>query len=38
METQTKIEETTRENSEAYKQDGGYAFPHAILFGSARKV
>ena len=37
-ETQTKIEETTRENAEPYKQDGRYAFPHSILFGSAMKA
>ena len=37
-ETQTKIEETTRENAQLYEQDGRYAFPHSILFGSALKV
>jgi hypothetical protein len=37
-ETQTKIEETTRENAQPYAQDGRYTFPHSILFGSASKV
>lgn len=37
-ETQTKIKDTTRENAQPYERDGGYAFPHAILFGSALKV
>jgi SAM-dependent methyltransferase len=37
-ETQTKIEETTRENAQPYVQDGRYTFPHSILFGSALKV
>ena len=37
-ETQTKIEETTRENAQPYEQDGRYIFPHSILFGSALKV
>jgi len=36
-ETQTKIRDTTRENAQTYEQDGGYAFPHAILFGKALK-
>lgn len=38
LETQTRIEETTRKNSQPYEQDGKYAFPHSILFGSALKV
>ncbi|MDG1995100.1 MAG: class I SAM-dependent methyltransferase [Emcibacteraceae bacterium] len=33
--TQANIKVTTTENSEPYKQGDGYAFPHAILFGSA---
>jgi SAM-dependent methyltransferase len=37
-ETQTKIEETTRENAQPYEQDGRYTFPHSILFGSAMKT
>lgn len=37
-EIQTKIEETTRENAQPYKQNGRYVFPHSILFGSAMKV
>ena len=37
-ETQTKIEETTRENAQPYQQDGRYTFPHSILFGSALKA
>jgi SAM-dependent methyltransferase len=37
-ETQANIKETTRENSKAYEKDGRYAFPHAILFGSASKA
>lgn len=37
-ETQTKIRNTTRENAQPYERDGGYAFPHAILFGKAVKV
>jgi SAM-dependent methyltransferase len=37
-ETQKKIEETTRENAQAYEQDGRYVFPHSILFGSALKL
>ena len=37
-ETQQKIEETTRENAQPYQQNGGYAFPHAVLLGSARKA
>lgn len=36
-EMQKKIEETTRENAQAYEQDGRYMFPHSILFGSALK-
>jgi SAM-dependent methyltransferase len=36
-EIQTKIEDTTRENAQPYEQDGGYSFPHSILFGSASK-
>ena len=36
-ETQKKIEETTRENAQPYEQNGGYAFPHSVLLGSARK-
>lgn len=35
---QEKIRATTRKNARPYKQDGGYAFPHAILFGSAVKA
>lgn len=38
VETQTKIEETTRENAQPYEQDGRYEFPHSILFGSALKA
>ena len=37
-ETQTKIEETTRENAQPYEQDGRFTFPHSILFGSAMKT
>ena len=37
-ETQQKIKETTRENAQPYEQNGGYAFPHAVLLGSARKT
>lgn len=37
-ETQSKIERTTRDNAKAYVQDGRYAFPHSILFGSAQKA
>ncbi len=37
-ETQQKIEETTRENAKPYEQNGGYAFPHTVLLGSAQKV
>ena len=37
-ETQGKIRETTRENSQAYEEDGRYVFPHAILFGRASKA
>jgi len=37
VETQKKIEETTRVNAQPYEQDGRYAFPHSILFGSALK-
>jgi SAM-dependent methyltransferase len=37
-EMQKKIEQTTRENAQAYEQDGGYVFPHSILFGSALKA
>ena len=37
-ETQTRIEETTRENARPYEQDGRYVFPHSILFGSALKA
>lgn len=36
--TQNKIRQTTIENCEPYRQGGGYAFPHPILFGSASKV
>lgn len=35
---QEKIKETTRENAASYEQNGGYAFPHPILFGSALKA
>jgi len=38
VETQVKIEKTTRENAQPYEQDGRYEFPHSILFGSALKV
>ena len=34
-ETQQRIKNTTAENSDPFKQVEGYAFPHAILFGSA---
>jgi SAM-dependent methyltransferase len=37
-ETQQKIEETTRGNAEPYRDAGGYAFPHAVLLGSARRA
>jgi SAM-dependent methyltransferase len=37
-ETQEKIRESTRDNSQAYEEDGRYAFPHAILFGGASKA
>jgi SAM-dependent methyltransferase len=37
-ETQQKIEETTRKNAQPYQQNGGYAFPHTVLLGSARKA
>lgn len=37
-ETQTRIEETTRENAKSFQQDGRYSFPHSILFGSAHKA
>ena len=37
-ETQAKIRETTRENAQPYEENGQYAVPHAILFGSATKV
>lgn len=37
-ETQQRIEETTRDNARPYQQNGGYAFPHAVLLGSAGKV
>lgn len=37
-ETQQKIEDTTRENAKRYEHDGGYAFPHSVLLGSARKA
>lgn len=37
-ETQTKIEETTRQNARPYEQDGRYSFPHSILFGRAQKA
>ena len=36
--TQEKIRESTRDNSQAYEESGRYAFPHAILFGSASKA
>jgi SAM-dependent methyltransferase len=38
IETQEKIKQTTRENAAPFQVDGGYAFPHAILFGSAAKA
>jgi SAM-dependent methyltransferase len=34
-ETQEKIEETTRENAEPYRQDGRFVFPHTAILGSA---
>jgi SAM-dependent methyltransferase len=37
-ETQMRIRESTRENAQPYRRDGGYAFPHSILFGSALKA
>jgi len=37
-ETQANIKETTRQNARPYEKDGRYAFPHAILFGSASKA
>ncbi len=37
-ETQRKIEETTRENAKPYEENGGYAFPHAVLLGMARRA
>jgi SAM-dependent methyltransferase len=37
-ETQQKIEEATRENAKPYERSGGYAFPHTVLLGSARKA
>jgi len=37
-ETQTRIEETTRDNSKPFQQNGQYSFPHSILFGSAQKA
>ncbi len=36
-EVQSKIEATFRENLEPYARDGGYAFPHEVLLGSATK-
>lgn len=36
-ETQQKIEATTRRNLAAYKDGAGYAFPHAVLLGTAVK-
>jgi SAM-dependent methyltransferase len=38
IEIQSKIKETTRENAQPYAQDGGYSFPHSILFVSALKA
>jgi len=35
QDVQGRIEATTRENAEAYEQDGRFAFPHSILLGSA---
>jgi SAM-dependent methyltransferase len=35
---QQKIELTARENLEAYRDGGGYAFPHAVLLGTASKL
>lgn len=37
-EVQEKIRETTRHNARPFEQNGGYAFPHAILFGSVQKA
>ena len=37
-ETQDKISEATQDNSQGYEENGRYAFPHAILFGSALKA
>jgi len=36
-EIQEKIEETTRENAQPYKQDGRYEFPHTALLGTASR-
>jgi len=36
-EVQEKIKETTRENSQPYKQDEQYEFPHTALLGTALK-
>jgi len=37
QDVQARIEATTRENARAYEEDGGFAFPHSILIGSAVK-
>jgi SAM-dependent methyltransferase len=35
---QAKIEATARDNLERYRDDGSYAFPHAVLLGTASKA
>ena len=37
QDVQEKIEVTARENLESYRDGGGYAFPHAVLLGTAVK-
>ncbi|MFQ5671382.1 MAG: class I SAM-dependent methyltransferase [Acidobacteriota bacterium] len=37
QEVQDKVEAATRENLEAHRQEGEYAFPHEVLLGSATK-
>ena len=37
-ETQAKIEQTMRVNSQPFEQDGKYVFPHSALVGSALKI
>jgi ubiquinone/menaquinone biosynthesis C-methylase UbiE len=38
QDVQRKIEVTARENLEAYRDGGGYAFPHAVLLGTVVRL